>query len=136
VISYREILDQFWGLHNPTVPQKEQYRSAIWAQTAEQAAIAEEVVQEVEEKLGRVRGVSTRVEAATPFYDAEWYHQQYKAKNNVRLAAVALVVVTGAVPTGAIPYLETARQCLTYAVLASMIPQLIPGFDKMFSFFD
>lgn len=136
VISFRDILEAFWSLHNPTVYQKDQYRSAVWAQTEEQAAVAQEAVQEIEEKLGRVRGVSTRVESPAPFHSAEWYHQSYHKKNSVRLAALAVVVLTGSVPPGTIPYLQEARQLLAYLIAASLIPQLLPGFDKIFSALD
>jgi hypothetical protein len=37
---------------------------------------------------------------------------------------------------GTIPYLQEARQLLAYLIAASLIPQLLPGFDKIFSALD
>mmetsp|Transcript_8859 Transcript_8859/g.29317 ORF Transcript_8859/g.29317 Transcript_8859/m.29317 type:complete len:142 (-) Transcript_8859:312-737(-) len=132
--SYAEILRVFWKLHNPSRVASEQYKSAIWPQSEEQRRVAMESVAEVEARVQRP--IMTSVEEPKEFHKAEWYHQDYKTKNNIRLAAAAAVFLSGAIPPGAVPGLEVIRQVITYGILASLIPQLLPGFDKLLAIFD
>lgn len=90
-VSYEELLDLFWKIHDPTQLNRqgldigEQYRSAIFYQTPEQEQIAR-VSKEELEKSGMYEGdVVTAIEPAGPFYRAEEYHQQYLAKRNRRV---------------------------------------------------
>ena len=89
-ISYDQLLDAFWSLHDPTTPNRQgpdvgsQYRSAIFYYDAEQekAAIAS---RERAQKSGRFRRpIVTEIVAAPQFYPAEEYHQRYYEKHNLR----------------------------------------------------
>lgn len=70
------------------------------------------------------------------WWDAEWYHQDYNNKNKLRLAAAAGVFALNNLPHGAFPGQEPLKAVLGGLVFASMIPQLVPGFDKMLAMFD
>ena len=81
VVSYGELLDTFWSIHDPTTRDRQgwdfgsQYRSAIFFHDAdqEQAAIASR-----DEHQGSVtRPIVTEIVPAPAFYDAEEYHQRY-----------------------------------------------------------
>lgn len=82
-VSYRQLLDLFWTIHDPTTLNRQgpdlgtQYRSAIFTHDAAQdeAARASKTVLEASGRLSRP--VVTEIEAAGPFYRAEDYHQQY-----------------------------------------------------------
>ena len=87
VITFREILEVFFAVHNPTTLNRQgndsgtQYRSAIFYHTAEQKQIAEQVIQSV--GGGRVWDdpIVTEVVPATVFYPAEDYHQEFFKRN-------------------------------------------------------
>jgi peptide-methionine (S)-S-oxide reductase len=90
VISYAELLAVFWGLHDPTTPNRQgpdvgtQYRSAIFTHSSEQEAVAR-ASREAEERSGRHRGsIVTEIVPAGAFWPAEDYHQQYYAKRGIR----------------------------------------------------
>ena len=81
VISYDDLLDIFFGTHDPTTLNRQgndigtQYRSAIFPLDAAQRASAEAAIARAnEEHDGRV---VTTIEEATTFYPAEDYHQDY-----------------------------------------------------------
>jgi peptide-methionine (S)-S-oxide reductase len=87
--SYDEILRRFWENHDPTQGMQQgndvgtQYRSGIYAFTAEQKAAAEASRAMYQERL-RAAGhdaITTEIVDAPPFYYAEDYHQQYLGKN-------------------------------------------------------
>jgi peptide-methionine (S)-S-oxide reductase len=83
VISYKEILQVYFSIHDPTTLNRQggdigtQYRSAIFYQSEEQKQIAEEVIRELEDQKVFGRPILTRVEPLTAFYPAEEYHQEY-----------------------------------------------------------
>ncbi|MHB0983472.1 MAG: peptide-methionine (S)-S-oxide reductase MsrA, partial [Thiobacillus sp.] len=83
VISYRELLDVFFTLHDPTQLNRQgndvgtQYRSAIFWHTPEQKAEAEAVIAELTAAQQFDAPIVTEVAAATAFYPAEDYHQRY-----------------------------------------------------------
>jgi peptide-methionine (S)-S-oxide reductase len=88
-ISYDQLLDAFWSLHDPTTPNRQgpdvgtQYRSAIFYHDAEQekAAIAS---RERAQKSGRFRRpIVTEIVQAPKFYPAEEHHQRYYEKHNL-----------------------------------------------------
>jgi peptide-methionine (S)-S-oxide reductase len=87
VISYRDVLDVFFTLHDPTQLNRQgndvgtQYRSAIFWHTPEQKAEAQAVIAELaaSEQLGAP--IVTEVTEATTFYPAEDYHQRYYEQN-------------------------------------------------------
>jgi peptide-methionine (S)-S-oxide reductase len=86
-ISYGDLLDVFWEIHNPTTRDRQgfdvgsQYRSAIFYHTPEQkkTAIASKEAMERSGKYGK-RPLVTQIVPAGEFYRAEEYHQQYYEK--------------------------------------------------------
>jgi peptide-methionine (S)-S-oxide reductase len=87
VISYRELLDVFFTLHDPTQLNRQgndvgtQYRSAIFWHTSEQKAEAEAVLAELTASKQFAAPIVTEVTEATTFYPAEGYHQRYYEQN-------------------------------------------------------
>jgi peptide-methionine (S)-S-oxide reductase len=83
-VSYEELLDLFWRSHDPTQGNRQgpdvgsQYRSAVYYQSPEQQEAALASKARVQAQLP-IR-VTTEVEPATTFYEAEDYHQQYFEK--------------------------------------------------------
>jgi len=86
-ISYRELLEVFFTLHDPTQLNRQgndvgtQYRSAIFWHTPEQKAEAEAVIAELAASKQFDAPIVTEVTAATTFYPAEDYHQGYFEQN-------------------------------------------------------
>ncbi|MCU1587139.1 MAG: peptide methionine sulfoxide reductase [Frankiales bacterium] len=89
IIPYDALLKLFWENHDPTQGMRQgndigtQYRSAIYATTDAQLAIAltsREMFQDALNKAGKGT-ISTEILKAGPFYFAEEYHQQYLDKN-------------------------------------------------------
>ncbi len=84
-ISYRDLLEIFYALHDPTTLNRQgadygsQYRSTILYQNDEERRIAEEVTQELQQELDRK--IVTKIEPLSSFWPAEEYHQDYFAKN-------------------------------------------------------
>ena len=88
VLSYETLLENwFFKLHYPTTLNRQgndtgtQYRSAIFPQNAEQKQIAEQVIARVNASGKWKRPVTTRIEPAATWYNAEKYHQDYLKKN-------------------------------------------------------
>ncbi|MBI3998267.1 MAG: peptide-methionine (S)-S-oxide reductase MsrA [Armatimonadetes bacterium] len=87
VISFREILELFFSIHDPTTLNRQgadvgtQYRSAIFYHTPEQKATAEQVIKEL--TAARLWGnrLVTEVTPFQAFYPAEEYHQEYFQRN-------------------------------------------------------
>lgn len=86
-ISYREVLEIFFGTHDPTTLNRqgndigESYRSAVFYHTPEQKETAEQVIEELEEEGVFDDPIVTEVTEFTNFYPAEDYHQNYFEKN-------------------------------------------------------
>ncbi len=84
-ISYRELLEIFYTIHDPTTLNRQgadfgsQYRSTILYTTPEEYRIAKEVTQKTQRRLDRK--IVTQIEPLKNFYPAEEYHQNYYAKN-------------------------------------------------------
>jgi peptide-methionine (S)-S-oxide reductase len=85
-VSYEQLLDKFWSIHDPTTLNRQgpdigtQYRSAIFYHTPGQAAAAKAARDRLAAS-GRVkRPITTEITPASTFYRAEEYHQQYLAK--------------------------------------------------------
>ncbi len=86
-VSYDELLDLFWAVHDPTTPNRQgpdvgtQYRSAIFTHTPQQEEVARTSKQRLEAG-GRLQGrrIVTEIMPAAPFYPAEEYHQRYLEK--------------------------------------------------------
>ena len=88
LLSYEDLLEKwFFKLHDPTTLNRQgndvgtQYRSAIFAQTEEQRAIAERVIARVEASGRWRRPITTSIEPAATWYSAEEYHQDYLRKH-------------------------------------------------------
>ncbi len=87
VISFREILEIFFTIHDPTTLNRQgpdvgtQYRSAIFYHTLEQRAIAEQVIKEITAAKFWPAPVVTEITPFSAFYRAEDYHQEYFALN-------------------------------------------------------
>lgn len=87
VISYREILEVFFAIHDPTTLNRQgadvgtQYRSAIFYHSAEQKATAETLIAELNAAGLWQRPIVTEVTPFQVFYPAEGYHQEYFARN-------------------------------------------------------
>ena len=88
VLSYEELLEKwFFKLHDPTTLNRQgndvgtQYRSAIFPQNAEQREIAERVKASVAASGKWKKPVTTSIEAASTWYSAEQYHQDYLRKH-------------------------------------------------------
>lgn len=87
VVSYREILMVFFGIHNPTTLNQQgndvgtQYRSAIFTHSSEQAAIAKESIAHLTKEEIFSGTIVTEVVQAQTFFPAEQYHQEYFKRN-------------------------------------------------------
>ena len=85
VLSYAELLDWFWRLHDPTTLNRQgndigtQYRSAIFYHSDEQREIAETSKKDVQPSFDNP--IVTEVTEASTFYPAEDYHQGYYMDN-------------------------------------------------------
>lgn len=83
-IAYRDLLQVFWGIHDPTTPNRQgpdvgsQYRSAIYTLSDAQQQAARESL--AEQQKQHAKPIVTEVAEAGPFYRAEEYHQQYYEK--------------------------------------------------------
>ena len=83
VISYRDLLDVFFTVHDPTTLNRQggdvgtQYRSVIFAHTPEQRQIAERTIAGITAQKLWDDPIVTQVVDATEFYPAEGYHQDY-----------------------------------------------------------
>jgi peptide-methionine (S)-S-oxide reductase len=86
VISYDELLDFFWKLHDPTQKNRQgpdvgtQYRSAVFAHNDEQKQLATASKNALEKSQVLDKPIVTEIVDAVKFYPAEDYHQHYMAK--------------------------------------------------------
>ncbi len=89
-ISYEQLLDVFWHNIDPTTPNQQfcdrgtQYRSAIFYHNEKEKQQAEGSKRRIE-SVSKFKGrVYTKITAASTFYPAEEYHQDYYKKNPIR----------------------------------------------------
>jgi len=86
VISFEELLEVFWTIHDPTTLNRQgadvgtQYRSAIFYHNEDQRKIALRSIREVAEPLWKKK-IVTEVAPLDTFYRAEDYHQEYYFNN-------------------------------------------------------
>jgi peptide-methionine (S)-S-oxide reductase len=86
-ISFQEILEVFFTIHDPTTLNRQgadvgtQYRSAIFYHSEEQQQIAEQVIADLEKQKIWGDPIVTQVAPFEVFYPAEDYHQEYFANN-------------------------------------------------------
>jgi peptide-methionine (S)-S-oxide reductase len=86
-VSYRELLEVFFTIHDPTTLNRQgndvgtQYRSAIFYHDDEQRDTAREVIRDLEAEGVWDNPIVTQVVPMPEFYPAEQYHQEYFARN-------------------------------------------------------
>jgi peptide-methionine (S)-S-oxide reductase len=87
VLSFREILEVFFTIHDPTTPNRQgadvgtQYRSIILYTSPDQERIAREVIDAITASGIWSNRIVTQVEPLDRFYPAEAYHQNYFERN-------------------------------------------------------
>jgi peptide-methionine (S)-S-oxide reductase len=85
IVSYTDLLNAFWSMHDPTTPNRQgwdfgsQYRSAIFFHDPEQEQLA--IASRDEHQPAFRRPIVTEIVPASTFYDAEDYHQRYFEKH-------------------------------------------------------
>ena len=83
-ISYGELLDIFWKIHNPTTKNRQgldigtQYNSVIFYNNSKQKVLAENSKKEIQKKSDKK--IVTKIKKASNFWYAEEYHQKYIEK--------------------------------------------------------
>lgn len=87
VVTYRELLEIFFTIHDPTTLNRQgndvgtQYRSAIFYHSPEQRQTAEEVIAALNKEQLYPNPIVTEVRPASQWYEAEPYHQEYFVRN-------------------------------------------------------
>ena len=87
VVSFRDLLDVFFTIHDPTTLNRQgndigtQYRSAIYYHSPEQKAVSEQKIAEVNAAHIWNAPIVTEVTPIDTFYRAEDYHQEYFANH-------------------------------------------------------
>jgi peptide-methionine (S)-S-oxide reductase len=87
VTSYRDILEVFFAIHDPTTPNRQgndigpQYRSVIFYHSEDQRREAEGLIRELTESDTWPDPIVTEVTPAGVFYEAEEYHDDYFANH-------------------------------------------------------
>lgn len=85
-ISYEELIEYFFRMHDPTTPNQQgpnhgtQYRSVIYYHNTEQKGIARDFIEKLKQKKVFEGKIITEIAEAKPFYKAEEYHQDYYDK--------------------------------------------------------
>jgi hypothetical protein len=86
VVSYKELLEVFWGSHNPTLQTRSsQYKPAIFFHTDEQERAAVESLNEITERFQQ--NIFTEILPFNRFYPAENYHQKFRLQQDRLLMA-------------------------------------------------
>jgi methionine-S-sulfoxide reductase len=84
-LSYRQLVDYFWTIHDPTTADRQgfdlgdNYRSVIFYTSKQQETIAED--SKIHAQSGQHAKIVTQIVPATVFYPAEEYHQNYDIKH-------------------------------------------------------
>ena len=88
VVSYKDLLNVFFVIHDPTTLNRQgndegtQYRSAIYTHSPEQKRIAQETIAELAKEGVYDDPIVTEITDASTFYVAEDYHQEYFQRNS------------------------------------------------------
>jgi peptide-methionine (S)-S-oxide reductase len=88
-VSFRQLLEAFWSLHDPTQVNRQgpdvgsQYRSLILVNSPEQEAATRESIAALEASGQFPRPIATEIEPAGTFWTAEDYHQRYLEKRGL-----------------------------------------------------
>ena len=86
-VSYRQLLEIFFSIHDPTQLNRQgndigtQYRSAIFYENDEQRRVAQEIMAEIEREDVYGKPITTQLEPLGEFFPAEEYHRDYYARN-------------------------------------------------------
>lgn len=86
-VSYRQLIEFFYKMHDPTTLNRQgpdvgtQYRSAIFYHDAEQEKIAKDITEKVQKEWWKNGKIATEILPAGEWWDAETYHQLYLDKN-------------------------------------------------------
>ena len=97
VVSYRDLLNVFFAIHDPTTLNRQgadvgtQYRSAIFYHDDEQKNVAEEIIKDLNDQQIWDRPIVTQVEKLDKFFVAEDYHQEYFSRNPYQPYCMAVV---------------------------------------------
>jgi peptide-methionine (S)-S-oxide reductase len=87
VITFKEILDVFFTIHDPTTLNRQgadvgtQYRSAIFYHSEQQKNISEQVIKDFQTEGIWSNPIITEITPFDVFYPAEDYHQEYYRRN-------------------------------------------------------
>jgi peptide-methionine (S)-S-oxide reductase len=90
VITFAEILEVFFAIHDPTTLNRQgndagtQYRSVIFYHSPEQKAAAERMIVALTKQRAYRDPIVTEIVPARPFYPAEDYHQEYFERNGTQ----------------------------------------------------
>jgi peptide-methionine (S)-S-oxide reductase len=93
-VSYAQLLETFWRIHNPTTRHRQgldfgsQYRSAVFCHDAAQQALA--TASRNTEQQSQRRPIVTQITPASAFYRAGEHHQRYREKNGHASCAVTI----------------------------------------------
>lgn len=97
VVSYRDLLNVFFAIHDPTTLNRQgadmgtQYRSAIFYHNDDQKMVAESLIEELNAQKIWDNPIVTEVVPLDKFYMAEDYHQEYFAHNPYQPYCMAVV---------------------------------------------
>ena len=86
-VSYRQLLEIFFSIHDPTQLNRQgndigtQYRSAIFYENEEQRRVAQGIMAEIEREDVYGKPITTQLEPLGEFFPAEEYHRDYYARN-------------------------------------------------------
>lgn len=96
-ITYRELLEIFFTIHDPTTLNRQgqdvgtQYRSVIFYHTPEQEKVANAVMEKLEAAGIWENSIVTELEEHKEFYPAEEYHQEYYRRNRAQPYCQAVI---------------------------------------------
>jgi peptide-methionine (S)-S-oxide reductase len=114
VVSYRQLLEVFFTIHDPTTLNRQgadvgtQYRSAIFYHNPEQKVTAEGVIHELEREKIWGKPVVTELTPFSVFFPAEDYHQEYFQRNPYQ--GYCMAVIAPKVAKFRNKYLEKLKQ--------------------------
>ena len=90
IITYADLLEIFWQMHDPTTPNRQgndvgsQYRSIILYVDQDQKIIAQKMLTELEEQKVFESAIVTEIQPLREFYPAEEYHKEYYFQNKMQ----------------------------------------------------
>ena len=87
ILSFEELLEIFWDIHNPTTLNRQgwdigtQYRSVVFYRSEEQRSSAIKLKEKLDKSGKYKKPIVTEIFPAAEYYKAEEYHQKYHEKN-------------------------------------------------------